>query len=143
MNLWPYPLPSAGVASEAVILVSDAQTFRHSPWPPPSRHLRPGSRCPVGSLAMVKAVETSRSGDWVCLIEYQHTKQPTHGTRLYRSQLWESDLRRFEIVKGEQLRPTLTSSQQAGKSTSNDTQSSLQRRGLHQLFDYSIYYPNT
>lgn len=57
-----------------------------------------GLGAPVGSLTTVKAVETSRSGDWVCIVEYNDKRQPRHGTRLYRSHLWESDLRRFEIV---------------------------------------------
>jgi hypothetical protein len=62
-----------------------------------------GLGAPVGSLATVKAVETSRAGDWLCIIEYHERREPTHGTRLYRSHLWESDLGRFEIVKPEKV----------------------------------------
>jgi hypothetical protein len=58
-----------------------------------------GLGAPVGSLATVKAIETSRSGDWMAIIAYHDTRQPTHGTRLYRSHLWAVDLGRFEIVK--------------------------------------------
>jgi hypothetical protein len=61
-----------------------------------------GLGAPVGSLATVKAVETSRSGDWMAVIEYHDIRQPTHGTRLYRSHLWAADLGRFEIVKDVQ-----------------------------------------
>ena len=57
-----------------------------------------GLGAPVGSLATVKAVETSRSGDWLCLVEYQDRQQPKQRTRLYRSHLWANDLGRFEIV---------------------------------------------
>jgi hypothetical protein len=58
-----------------------------------------GLGAPVGSLATVKAIETSRSGDWLCIVQYHDTKPPRQGTRLYRSHLWVSDLGRFEIVK--------------------------------------------
>jgi hypothetical protein len=57
-----------------------------------------GLGAPVGAVATVKAIETSRSGDWLAIINYHDTRQPTHGTRLYRSHLWASDLGRFEIV---------------------------------------------
>jgi hypothetical protein len=57
-----------------------------------------GLGAPVGSLARVKSVETAPSGDWLCIVEYQHKKPPKHGTRLYRSHLWASDLGRFDIV---------------------------------------------
>jgi hypothetical protein len=57
-----------------------------------------GLGAPVGSLATVKAIKISRSGDWMAVIEYHDTRQPTHGTRLYRSHLWTADLGRFEIV---------------------------------------------
>ena len=58
-----------------------------------------GLGAPVGSLASVKAIGTSPSGDWVCIIEYDQRRPPKHGTRLYRSHLWASDLGRFEMVK--------------------------------------------
>jgi hypothetical protein len=58
-----------------------------------------GLGAPIGSLATVKAIETSRSGDWVAIVKYHDTRQPTHGTRLYRSHLWANDLGRFEIVE--------------------------------------------
>jgi hypothetical protein len=61
-----------------------------------------GLGAPVVSLATVKSIETSRSGDWMAIIEYHDTRQPTHGTRLYRSHLWAYDLGRFEIVKNVQ-----------------------------------------
>jgi hypothetical protein len=61
-----------------------------------------GLGAPAGSLATVKAIEISRSGDWMAVIEYHDTRQPTHGTRLYRSHLWALDLGRFEIVKNVQ-----------------------------------------
>jgi hypothetical protein len=61
-----------------------------------------GLGAPVGSLATVKAIETSRSGDWVAIVEYRDIRQPTHGTRLYRSHLWANDLGRFEIVRNLQ-----------------------------------------
>src|SRR5262245_35662338 len=54
---------------------------------------------PVGSLATVKSVETSRLGDWLGIVQYTHKRVPRQGTRLYRSHLWESHLERFEIVK--------------------------------------------
>jgi hypothetical protein len=57
-----------------------------------------GLGAPVGSLATVKTIETSRSGDWLCVVEYHDKRAPKHGTRLYRSHLWERDLGRFEIV---------------------------------------------
>ena len=63
------------------------------------RVLHSGLGAPIGSLATVQTVEVSRSGDWVCIIEYHGRKQPRQGTRLYRSHLWISDLGRFEIVK--------------------------------------------
>jgi hypothetical protein len=46
-----------------------------------------GLGAPVGSLATVKA-ETSRSGDWVCIVEYHDMRQSAVNT----------DLGRFEIV---------------------------------------------
>jgi hypothetical protein len=57
-----------------------------------------GLGAPVGSLATVQSVETSRAGDWLCIVEYHDKKQPKHGTRLYRTHLWVVDLGRFEIV---------------------------------------------
>src|SRR5687768_6217942 len=74
---------------------------------PPS-HIQPGVvlrvitshglGAPVGSLAKVKSIQTSLSGDWLCIVECHDTRQPKHGTWLYRSHLWASDLGRFEIV---------------------------------------------
>ena len=61
-----------------------------------------GLGAPVGALATVKSIETSRSGDWYCIVEYHDIRQPTNGTRLYRSHLWAADLGRFEIVKDVQ-----------------------------------------
>ena len=59
-----------------------------------------GIGAPVGSLATVKAIETSRSGDWVAVIEYHDTsRQPRHGTRFYRPHVWTNDLAYLEIVK--------------------------------------------
>jgi hypothetical protein len=58
-----------------------------------------GLGAPVGSLATVESVETSRSGDWVCHVRYLDKRPVNHRTRLYRSHLWLSDLGRFEIVK--------------------------------------------
>ena len=58
-----------------------------------------GIGAPVGSLATVKSVETSRSGEWVAMVEYHEKRQPRHGTRFYRSHLWTVDLAYFEIVK--------------------------------------------
>ncbi len=58
-----------------------------------------GLGAPVGSLATVQTVETSRSGEWLCIVEYHDRRQPRQGTRLYRSHLWANDLGRFEIVK--------------------------------------------
>lgn len=49
------------------------------------------------------AVETSRSGDWLCIVEYHDRMQPKHGKRLYRSHLWVKDLGRFEIVSDRTL----------------------------------------
>jgi hypothetical protein len=57
-----------------------------------------GLGAPVGSLARVESVEASRSGDWVCHVRYLDKRAVSHGTRLYRSHLWISDLGRFEIV---------------------------------------------
>lgn len=57
-----------------------------------------GIGAPIGTLATVKSVETSLSGDWVAMIVYDHTRQPRHGTRFYRSHLWTVDLAYFEIV---------------------------------------------
>jgi hypothetical protein len=57
-----------------------------------------GLGAPRGSVATVKSIETSHSGDWLAVIEYKDVRQPTHGTRLYRSHLWAADLGRFEIV---------------------------------------------
>jgi hypothetical protein len=52
----------------------------------------------------VKAIETSRSGDWMCIIEYQDRRQPRQGMRLYRSHLWIKDIGRFEIVTRGSIR---------------------------------------
>ena len=60
-----------------------------------------GLGAPVGSLAKVESVETSRSGDWVCHVRYLDKRPVNHRTRLYRSHLWLSDLGRFEIVRDE------------------------------------------
>jgi hypothetical protein len=57
-----------------------------------------GLGAPIGRIARVKAIETSFSGDWVCIVEYNDIGGQ-HGTRLYRSHLWISSLGRFEIVK--------------------------------------------
>jgi hypothetical protein len=77
-----------------------------------------GIGAPLGSLATVKAIETSRSGDWVCIVEYQQKKAPRQGTRLYRSHLWISDLNRFEIVKDEPAKSSLKAeTRAAGQST--------------------------
>src|SRR5262249_39778020 len=57
-----------------------------------------GLGAPVGSLAQVKSVGTSPSGDWVCHVRYLNKRPVNHRTRLYRSHLWASDLGRFEIV---------------------------------------------
>jgi hypothetical protein len=59
-----------------------------------------GLGAPLHSLATVQSVETSLSGDWVCIVEYHVKRPPRKGTRLYRSHLWSSDLNRFEIVTG-------------------------------------------
>jgi hypothetical protein len=64
-----------------------------------------GFGAPVGSLATVKTVETSRSGDW---LEYYDRRQPKYGTRLYRSHLWASDQPRCTLgtprpVRGPRL----------------------------------------
>ena len=61
-----------------------------------------GIGAPIGTLATVKAVETSRGGDWVAMIEYYEERQPRHGTRFYRSHLWTVDLAYFEIVNDVQ-----------------------------------------
>ena len=57
-----------------------------------------GLGAPVGTLATVESVETSLSGEWLCLVQYHDERSPKQGTRLYRSHLWASDLGRFEIV---------------------------------------------
>ncbi len=74
---WPYIYPASSFASS-------------------SSH---GLGAPVGSLATVQTVETSRSSEWLCIVEYHDRRQPRQGTRLYRSHLWANDLGRFEIVK--------------------------------------------
>jgi hypothetical protein len=58
-----------------------------------------GLGAPVGSLAKVESVETSRSGDWVCHVRKLDKRPVNHRTRLYRSHLWASDLGRFEVVR--------------------------------------------
>ena len=59
-----------------------------------------GLGAPVGSLATVKAIEISRSGDWLCIIEYDDKTQPKQGTRLYRSHLWVT---RYNTIQPEDL----------------------------------------
>jgi hypothetical protein len=63
-----------------------------------------GLGAPLHSLATVQSVDTSLSGDWVCIVEYHDRRPPRQGTRLYRSHLWASDLARFEIVTEQQLK---------------------------------------
>jgi hypothetical protein len=96
-----------GVAWLVLIACSDCASY----WPVilpahihPSLILRVisshGLGAPLHSLATVQSVETSRSGDWACIVEYPDRRPPRQGTRLYRSHLWASDLNRFEIVTG-------------------------------------------
>ena len=50
------------------------------------------------TLATVKSVDTSASGDWFCTVSY-HDKRSSQ--RRTRSHLWASDLGRFEIMPDE------------------------------------------
>lgn len=68
-----------------------------------------GLGAPRGTVATVLTVETSPSGDWFCTVAYHNKRAPKHGTRLYRSHLWESDLGRFEIVTDEKTGPSIRS----------------------------------
>jgi hypothetical protein len=57
-----------------------------------------GLGAPLYTIATVESVDTSASGDWFCIVRYHNKRSTKHGTRLYLSHLWESDLGRFEIV---------------------------------------------
>jgi hypothetical protein len=74
-----------------------------------------GLGAPVGSLATVKTIEASRSGDWMAMIEYHDPRQPKHGTQLYRSHLWAMDLNRFEVAKDVQRAVGITVSKAEAK----------------------------
>ena len=60
-----------------------------------------GLGAPLETLATVKTVETSPSGDWYCTVTYHDKRSSQHRPHLYRSHLWASDLGRFEIVTDE------------------------------------------
>jgi hypothetical protein len=71
-----------------------------------------GLGAPLGTLATVKTVETSHSGDWYCTVTYHDKRSSQHRPHLYRSHLWASDLGRFEIVttmkpEATRARPTV------------------------------------
>jgi hypothetical protein len=57
-----------------------------------------GLGAPRGTLATVESIETSRTGDWCCVVTYHNMRVSRRGTQLYRSHLWANDLGRFEIV---------------------------------------------
>lgn len=68
------------------------------------RVIHSGLGAPIGSLATVERIETRPNGTLCVSIRY-HDPQQTQRGKLYRSHLWEEDLRRVEaFIEGTQPR---------------------------------------
>lgn len=61
-----------------------------------------GLGAPVGSLATVKTIETSRSGDWMAVIEYHDARSRHKGHGCFGRICGPQTLGRFEIVRDVQ-----------------------------------------